>query len=40
MKKRALKVFTLLAAMLFLSATVREFEAHARGGGGEPFHGK
>jgi len=34
MKKRALKVFTLLAAMLFLSATVLEFEAHARAGGG------
>lgn len=34
MKKHALKVFTLLAAMLFLSATVLEFEAHARAGGG------
>lgn len=34
MKKQALKVFTLLAAMLFLSATVLEFEAHARAGGG------
>lgn len=34
MKKHALKLFTLLAAMLFLSATVLEFEAHARAGGG------
>jgi predicted lipid-binding transport protein (Tim44 family) len=34
MKKHALKVFTVLAAMLFLSATVLEFEAHARAGGG------
>ena len=34
MKKHALKVFTLLAAVLFLSATVMEFEAHARAGGG------
>ena len=34
MKKQALKVFTLLAATLFLSATVMEFEAHARAGGG------
>lgn len=34
MKKHALKVFTLLAATLFLSATVMEFEAHARAGGG------
>lgn len=34
MKKHALKVFTLLAAMLFLSVTVLEFEAHARAGGG------
>jgi predicted lipid-binding transport protein (Tim44 family) len=34
MKKQAFKVFTLLAAMLFLSVTVMEFEAHARAGGG------
>ena len=34
MKKHALKVFTLLAAILFLSVTVMEFEAHARAGGG------
>jgi len=34
MKKHALKVFTLLAAVLFLSVTVMEFEAHARIGGG------
>ena len=34
MKRHALKVFTLLAATLFLSATVMEFEAHARAGGG------
>jgi predicted lipid-binding transport protein (Tim44 family) len=34
MKKHALKVFTLLAAMLFMSATVLEFDAHARAGGG------
>jgi predicted lipid-binding transport protein (Tim44 family) len=34
MKKHALKVFTLLAATLFLSATVLEFEVHARAGGG------
>lgn len=34
MKKHAFKFFTLLAAMLFLSVTVMEFEAHARAGGG------
>lgn len=34
MKKHALKVFTLLAAVLFLSVTVLEFEANARIGGG------
>ena len=34
MKKHALKVITLLAAVLFLSATVLEYEAHARAGGG------
>lgn len=34
MKKHALKVFTLLAAVLFLSATVLQYEAHARAGGG------
>ena len=34
MKKQALKVFTLLTAVLFLSVTVLEFEAHARAGGG------
>jgi predicted lipid-binding transport protein (Tim44 family) len=34
MKKQALKIFTLLAAVLFLSATVMEFEAHARAGSG------
>ncbi len=39
MKKHALKVFTLLAAMLFLSATVLEFEAHARAGGGSRSSG-
>lgn len=33
MKKHALKFFTLLAAVLFLSATVLEFNAHARAGG-------
>lgn len=39
MKKHALKVFTLLAAALFLSATVMEFEAHARAGGGSRSSG-
>ncbi len=34
MKKQAFKMFTLLAAMLFVSITVMEFEAHARAGGG------
>ncbi len=34
MKKHALKVFTLLTAVLFFSVTVLEFEAHARAGGG------
>lgn len=34
MKKHALKFFTLLAATLFLSATVMEYDAHARAGGG------
>lgn len=34
MKRHAIKIFTLLAAVLFLSATVMEFEAHARAGGG------
>jgi len=34
MKKNVLKTFALLAAVLFLSATVMEFEAHARAGGG------
>ena len=34
MKRRVLNVFALLAATLFLSATVMEFEAHARAGGG------
>ncbi|MDD2309111.1 MAG: Tim44 domain-containing protein [Desulfuromonadaceae bacterium] len=34
MKKHALKVFTLLAAVLFFSVTVMEFEADARIGGG------
>lgn len=33
MKNNTVRVFTLLAAMLFLSATVLEFEAHARAGG-------
>jgi predicted lipid-binding transport protein (Tim44 family) len=33
MKRYALRTFTLLAAVLFLSATVLEFEAHARAGG-------
>lgn len=34
MKKHAVKVFTLLAAITILSVTVMEFEAHARAGGG------
>jgi predicted lipid-binding transport protein (Tim44 family) len=34
MKNNTVRVLTLLAAMLFLSATVLEFEAHARAGGG------
>lgn len=34
MKKHARKVFTLLAAVLLVSVTVMEFEAHARAGGG------
>ncbi len=34
MLKNALKVLTLFAAVLFLSMTVLEFEAHARAGGG------
>jgi predicted lipid-binding transport protein (Tim44 family) len=34
MKKHALKVFSLLAAIMFFSVTVMEFEAHARAGGG------
>jgi predicted lipid-binding transport protein (Tim44 family) len=34
MKKHTLKIFTLLAAVLFLSITVMEFEAQARIGGG------
>jgi predicted lipid-binding transport protein (Tim44 family) len=34
MKKQAVTIFTVLAAMLFLSVTVMEFEAHARAGGG------
>jgi predicted lipid-binding transport protein (Tim44 family) len=34
MKKHAVKVFTLLAAIMFISVTVMEFEAHARAGGG------
>jgi predicted lipid-binding transport protein (Tim44 family) len=33
MKRNAVKVLTLLAAVLFLSVTVLEFEAHARVGG-------
>lgn len=33
MKKKTVRVFTVLAAILFLSATVLEFEAHARAGG-------
>ncbi len=39
MKKHALKVFTLLAATLFLSATIMEFEAHARAGSGSSSMG-
>lgn len=34
MKRHALKVFTLLAMVLFVSITILEFEAHARVGGG------
>ncbi len=34
MKKHALKVFTLLAAITLVSVTVLEFDAHARAGGG------
>ncbi|MDD2271505.1 MAG: Tim44 domain-containing protein [Desulfuromonadaceae bacterium] len=34
MKKKALRLFTLLATVIFLSATAMEFEAHARIGGG------
>ena len=34
MKKHVLKFFTVLAAVMFLSVTVMEFEAHARAGGG------
>lgn len=34
MKKHALNVFTLLAAVLFLSTSVLEYEAYARAGGG------
>jgi len=34
MKKHTLKIFTLLAAVLFLSVTVMELSAHARAGGG------
>ncbi|NTW80486.1 MAG: Tim44 domain-containing protein, partial [Geobacteraceae bacterium] len=34
MKKHALKIFTLLAAVMLFSVTVMEFEAHARAGGG------
>ena len=33
MKKHVLKVFTVLAAVMFLSVTVMEFKAHARAGG-------
>lgn len=39
MKKHALKVFTLLAAVLFLSATVLEMNAYARAGGGSRSSG-
>ncbi len=39
MKKHALKVFTLLAAVLFLSATVLEMEAYARAGSGSRSSG-
>src|SRR5665647_1655457 len=34
MKQHARKLFILLAATMFLSVTVMEFEAHARAGGG------
>lgn len=34
MKRHVLKIFTVLAAIMLLSATVMEFEAHARAGGG------
>ncbi|OGU17317.1 MAG: transporter [Geobacteraceae bacterium GWC2_53_11] len=34
MKRHACKVFTLLAAILLVSVTVLEFDAHARAGGG------
>lgn len=34
MRKHVFKVFTLLAAIIFVSVTALEFEAHARAGGG------
>jgi len=37
MKKHVVKVFALLAAVLFLSITVLEFNAHARIGGSRSF---
>jgi predicted lipid-binding transport protein (Tim44 family) len=39
MKRHLLKSFALIAAVLFLSATVMEFEAHARAGGGSRSSG-
>ncbi|MDD2853765.1 MAG: Tim44 domain-containing protein [Desulfuromonadaceae bacterium] len=39
MKKQIVKVFALLVAVLFLSITVLEFNAHARAGGGRSFRG-
>lgn len=37
MKKRAVKVFTVMAAVLFISITIMEFNAEARAGGGRSF---
>ena len=37
MKKHAVRVFTVLAAVLFLSITVMELNAHARAGGSRSF---
>ena len=37
MKKHVVKVFAVVAAVMFLSITVLEFNAHARVGGGRSF---